>query len=104
MLYTGQSDVFVLPSIHEPFGIVLLEAWLMGLTVFANPIGGVKDLFETCKGHILDINNPAELATQILEFENSRMFREQEENRKTVVSQFSWKKIAMDHLKIYKEL
>jgi glycosyltransferase involved in cell wall biosynthesis len=35
------SDVFLLPSIHEPFGIVILEAWAADLPVVASAVGGV---------------------------------------------------------------
>ena len=38
------ADVFVLPSMHEPFGIVALEAWSAGLPVVANWVGGLKSL------------------------------------------------------------
>jgi glycosyltransferase involved in cell wall biosynthesis len=35
------ADCFLLPSIHEPFGVVALEAWAAGLPLAAARVGGI---------------------------------------------------------------
>lgn len=38
------TEIFVLPSRHEPFGIVVLEAWSAGRPVVVSEVGGLRHL------------------------------------------------------------
>ena len=47
------SDIFILPSFHEPFGIVILEAWAMGTPVICSRTGGLEELVDDKKNGFL---------------------------------------------------
>jgi glycosyltransferase involved in cell wall biosynthesis len=58
-------DVFVLPSMHEPFGIVVLEAWSAGRAVIANHVGGLKALVRHGENGLFISENSAATAADL---------------------------------------
>ena len=59
-------DVFCLPSTHEPFGIVLLEAMSYRVPIVSTDSEGPTDFLEHQKTAIITAkNNPTELADAI---------------------------------------
>lgn len=60
--YTG-IDIFCLPSLHEPFGIVLLEAFTFGTPVVSTNSEGPRDFITpNYDALIVDIGNAHQLA------------------------------------------
>lgn len=100
------ADIFLLPSVHEPFGIVILEAWTAGLPVIASNVGGIPTFVETGKDGIL------------CESGNLKGFKdalvsliENPERRKSLAHagfekanhEYGWEKITQRLVKIYEE-
>jgi len=86
------SDVFVFPSLHEGFGMVLNEAIASGLPIIGTPHTGVPDILKYGKcGYVVPIRDIDELKEKILLLYNDPdLLNEMRNNAIAVSKKFSW--------------
>lgn len=98
------AEVFILPSDHEPFGIVLLEAWAAGLPAVATRVGGIPG-FTTDEENILLVppGDAEALAGALRRLTSNRELagRLAEAGAREVAARYDWPVIARDLLKLY---
>jgi glycosyltransferase involved in cell wall biosynthesis len=102
----GCADVFVLPSIQEGQGIVLLEAQAAGKPVVAFDIGGVNETVRNKEtGLLVKRGSTEELADALLRLLSDTDLREKmgADGRTFVAENFTWDLCAQKMLKIYWE-
>ncbi|MBC8138761.1 MAG: glycosyltransferase family 4 protein [Fibrella sp.] len=63
----GASDVFVFPTLYEPFGMVILEAMFTQLPVITSRVAGASELIQHGKNGFLvdDVTDPVAIAAQM---------------------------------------
>jgi glycosyltransferase involved in cell wall biosynthesis len=100
------ADVFLLPSIHEPFGIVILEAWAAGLPVIASNVGGVPSFVADGEDGLLfpsgDLPALTRLTQDVIANRDLRC-RLAGSGRNKAVDQFGWEGITKRLVDIYEE-
>jgi len=100
-------DVFVLPSMHEPFGIVVLEAWSSGKPVIASHVGGLQALVRDGEtGFFFDPNAAdaaSALAAKLDRFvaEPELKRRIGEAGQREATSKYDWAQIAQQLETLY---
>jgi len=101
--YMVASDVFVLPSLSEGFGIVNLEAMAAGLPIVATSVGGVPSLVaEGINGFLVDPGNAAQIASRVsLLLGDPRLRHFMSTNNQEKVQRYTWDKVADDLERVY---
>ncbi len=104
------ADVFVAPSVDEPFGQVYLEAMACGLPVIATDSGGPRSFVNTDparpNGWQVTPDNETELADAIVQAASDKSTRRQRGRnaRRIIERQFGWRRIAQHIDRIYRDL
>jgi glycosyltransferase involved in cell wall biosynthesis len=102
----GASDVFVLPSVQEGQGIVLLEASASGKPVVAFDIGGVNEaVIKGETGLLVNRGSSGELVEALLKLLGDANLKQKMglAGRHFVVDNYTWDICAQKMLKVYRE-
>jgi glycosyltransferase involved in cell wall biosynthesis len=101
------ADAFVLSSRHEPFGIVVLEAWCAGRAVVVSRVGGLQTLVRDGEtGLFFDPDSPdaaAQLAAHLTALHHDPAMRQSigEAGRAEAVAHYDWSRIGARLEEIY---
>ncbi len=101
------ADAFVIPSLYEPFGIVILEAMAAGVPVITSKSCGASEGM-TDREHLLLLENPA--SVEELTEAIGLLSRDETMRRKLIAAgvekakEFSWDRIARKVLSVYEDV
>ncbi|MFH1770947.1 MAG: glycosyltransferase family 4 protein [archaeon] len=105
--YYAACDIFAFHSLHEGFGIVLIEALSTGKPVVTTIAGGTTDIVEDgVNGFLVKPKRPKDFADRVVRLVEDEKLRQKfgENGRKKAVDQFIWSKIADKYLKTYEKI
>jgi glycogen synthase len=102
-LFTG-SEFFVLPSLHEPMGIVNLEAMAARRAVVATRVGGVPELVgDGENGLLVPPGDAAQLSAALVTLAGDRdLARRLGEAGRARAERVDWSDIALEYDEVYR--
>ena len=103
--YYQRAELFVLPSIFEPFGMTSQEAMACGTPVVASKFGGIKQVITNEKnGILINPEDSDEFADSIIRLLKDDEYRAKlgREANKLIVEKYSWEAMATAHINLYK--
>ncbi|MEK7546281.1 MAG: glycosyltransferase [Patescibacteria group bacterium] len=106
MAEVAKCAVFVLPSLGEGLGIVLLEAQALGVPVIGTDVGGIPDVIEHQKsGLLVPPSDPKAIAVAIVRvFTEAGLGDRLAAGAKVRLAKFDWDPIAERYAGLYIEL
>lgn len=97
------ADIFVMPSVSEPFGLVPLEAMISEVPVLVSKESGVSEVISSAlKSHFWDTDDMADKVLSVLRHKKLRQHLSV--NGKEEVKAIHWKKAADSLISLYNSL
>jgi len=99
-----QCDVFILPSLHETFGLVLAEAMACGKPAIATRCGGPEFVVTPDTGVLVEAANPEALANAMMDLFEKRTQFDVQKVRQSVVERFGEAAFLKNLSALYEEV
>jgi D-inositol-3-phosphate glycosyltransferase len=105
-VFYNAADICVIPSYHESFGLVAVEALASGTPVLASRVGGLATIVEDGKtGYLFDGRSPETLATYLcLLLSENEIRNSMASSARLSAKKYNWALTASNTLNIYKAL
>ena len=101
------ADIYVLPTLIETFGMVLVEAMAAGLPILTTDAPGVKDVIqEGVNGLKLPVKDNSAMSDQIIElFQNSELSEKLSQTSLSMAKEiYDWKIVTGKYIKLYQKV
>jgi glycosyltransferase involved in cell wall biosynthesis len=97
------ADVLIAPSIHEGFGLTILEAMACGTPVITSNVSAMPEVAGDA-GILIDPNNDVAIADAVLHLVNNRAYRQELINKGLArTKQFTWENTAEQIAQVYEK-
>lgn len=105
-IFYNAADICVIPSYHESFGLVAVEALASGTPVVASRVGGLATIVKDGEtGYLFDERSPETLATYLcLLMSENEIRNAMADAARLSVMKYNWSATARRLFKVYQEL
>ena len=102
--FLGMSDILLVPSVYEPFGIVVLEAMSAGIPVVGTNIGGVEELINKNEVGLTCIPDAGELVRCIIKLQkNTKLYLKFSANGLKNIKNYEERIIFKRYVKLFEQ-